>query len=131
MFCENKEQFEISQILIERNIVKDQKGNGLFIINSFINREVFGCDISNNSIIIPDEPNEYSPTKNIAYYNSKKKGGLTGGAIAAIIICSIVIVAVVVLLVILLRKRTPSGKKTKANFIPTELSGEIFDVKNI
>ena len=131
MICENKEQFEISQILIERNIVKDQKGNGLFIINSFINREVFGCDISNNSIIIPDEPNEYSPTKNIAYYNSKKKGGLTGGAIAAIIICSIVIVAVVVLLVILLRKRTPSGKKTKANFIPTELSGEIFDVKNI
>ena len=131
MTCENKEQFEISQILIERNIIKDKNGNHLFIINSFTNLEVFGCDISNNSIIIDNEPNEYSPDKNITYYyRNKKQGGLTGGTIAAIIICSIIIVAVVILLIILFKKRILSGKKVKTNFIPQEFSDEKFDVKN-
>ena len=131
MTCENKEKFEISQILIERNIIKDQEGNDLFIINSFTNPEVFGCDISNNSIIIPDEPNDYSSVKNSTYYNNKKKGGLTGGAIAAIIVCSIVIVAAVVILVILGKKGKLYNKQTNVKYIPSEISGEKFDVKSI
>jgi len=55
MTCENKEKFDTSQILVERNVVQDQEGNDIFIINSFTNLEVFGCDISYNSTIIPEE----------------------------------------------------------------------------
>ena len=129
MTCENKEKFDVSQILIERQVVKDQNGNGLFIINSYTNPEVFGCDISYNSTLIKPaetgEPNESSnpeiPTQipeknNPINYSKRKNNGLTGGAIAGITIASVAVVGIAVTLIILMKRGVLLGKKTKYNF---------------
>ena len=122
MTCENKEKFDVSQILIERQVIQDQNGNGLFIINSYTNPEVFGCDISYNSTPIKSgEPNESSKPeipekKNPINYSKRKNKGLTGGAIAGITIASVVVVGIAVTLIILMKRGVLLGKKTKYNF---------------
>ena len=125
MTCENKEKFDVSQILIERQVIQDQNGNGLFIINSYTNPEVFGCDISYNSTLIKpgetDEPNESNkpeiPEKNNPInYSKRKNNGLTGGAIAGITIASVAVVGIAVTLIILMKRGVLLGKKTKYNF---------------
>ena len=125
MTCENKEKFDVSQILIERQVIKDQNGNGLFIINSYTNPEVFGCDISYNSTLIKpaetDVPNESSKPeipekKNPINYSKSKNKGLTGGAIAGITIASVAVVGIAVTLIILMKRGVLLGKKTKYNF---------------
>ena len=102
MTCENKEKFAVSQILIERNVVQDQEGNDIFIVNSYTNLEVFGCDISYNSII-NDNSNEQ--TEKISYLKYRNtKNGLTGGAIAGIIIACIAVIAAIIIVVVLANK---------------------------
>ena len=139
MTCENKEKFDVSQILIERQVVKDQNGNGLFIINSYTNPEVFGCDISYNSTPIKSgetgEPNESSnpeiPTQipeknNPINYSKRKKNGLTGGAIAGITIASVAVVGIAVTLIILMKRGVLLGKKTKYNIPESQNSFDPF-----
>ena len=129
MVCENKEKFEVSQILIERNVIKDEDGNDIFIINSFTNLEVFGCDISYYSIVASDEPDvPVNQTSN--YHRKNKNNGLTGGAIAGIVIASVAIVAIVLTLIVLTNKGILFGKKIKNNEIPTETSVDKFESTN-
>jgi len=107
MTCENKDKFDESQILIEKSVIKDQKGNDIFIVNSFTNLEVFGCDISYNSAITPVEEDgidtvipSYVVSNNTRYIK-KKNSGLSGGAIAGIVIACVVAVAAVTAIIIL------------------------------
>ena len=132
MTCKNKEKFDVSQILIERQVIQDQNGNGLFIINSYTNPEVFGCDISYNSTPIKSgEPNESSKPeipeeKNPINYSKRKNKGLTGGAIAGITIASVAVVGVVVTLIILIKRGVLLGKKSKFTFPESQNSFDTF-----
>ena len=137
MTCENKDKFDESQILIEKSVIKDQKGNDIFIVNSFTNLEVFGCDISYNSTITPVEeegidtaiPTESYVVSNNTRYNKKKNSGLSGGAIAGIIIACVVAVGAVTA-VIILAKNGIFSRIPQNNLVTSEISNENLKTKN-
>jgi hypothetical protein len=110
MDCHNKEKFDASTIMFEQNIIKDSEGNYLFNLNSYTNKAQFACDISVNSVLPKEEPNNpdsgsnptttpNNPGETTKRYNKNyykgSSSGLSGGAIAAIIICCIVALAIV------------------------------------
>jgi hypothetical protein len=130
MICQNSDKFDLSQIRIEKSIIKDSEGNGIFKINSYNSVEQFSCDISLNSLKITNpeknetipksdsesEPEQDSETSKTTKGNSFKlwfKGGsgLTGGAIAAIIISLVLVIIAVIIAFIFLRKGNTSKKK--------------------
>ena len=103
--CENKEKFDINQILLDRHVVQDYKGNEVFIVNNYQNPEQFACAISPNSVL-PDE----TKTMRSSFYKFNNKG-LSGGAIATIVICSVVAVAIIGITIALVRRGYLSSKK--------------------
>ena len=132
MNCENREKFGISQIIIDRSLIQDSKGNNIFFINSFSTAEQFSCGISPNSLK-SDIPEESSPTSipttigivNPRIYKPKKSStGLSGGAIAGIVIACVAVVAVVAILILLLKKRSPNNIKVEANSTINEAKSE-------
>ena len=129
MDCNNKQKFDITQVLFEQTIVKDKEGKAIFILNSYSNRQSFGCAISPKSVPPkPDSttpggrsnanPSSSSPSSSSKINNGeinraiRKTGssGLSGGAIAGIIIASIVVIAVALGLIILAKNGTFSAK---------------------
>jgi hypothetical protein len=137
MTCENKDKFDESQILIEKSVIKDQEGNDIFIVNSFTNLEIFGCDISYNSTITPVEeegidtviPTESYVVSNNTRYNKKKNSGLSGGAIAGIVIACVVAVAAVTAIIIL-AKNGIFSRIPQNNLVTSEVSNENLKTKN-
>ena len=143
MTCENTEKFDVSQILIEKNVVQDKEGNYLFIINSYSNLEVFGCDVSYDSIITPEESEEPAESsipgepkesdeddeeEDKKYFKRSDKGGLSAGTIAIIIVSVVVVVIVVIILIILGKKGKLFNKREKSNYKENENTNEIFDI---
>ena len=120
MTCENREKFTISQIILDRNLIHDSKGNYLFIIESYTSPEQFSCDISLNSIALKTNDNIESPSSSSSVPSSsgnepinrtkKSSGGLSAGAIAGIIVGSVVVVAAIVIFIVLIKKGTFSRK---------------------
>ena len=126
MTCENREKFSISQIMIDRSLIQDSKGNYIFTIDSYTSPEQFSCDISLNSIAIKKSeeikpsssiPSSSSPSsssgKEEPYYNNRKKksnNGLSAGAIVGIIIGCVVVAAAVIIVIMIMKKRIISGK---------------------
>ena len=103
--CENKEKFDTNQILLDRHVIQDYKGNNVLIINNYQNPEQFACAISLNSIL----PNETRFTRSSVYRKNNK--GLRGGAIAAIVICSVFTLAAVAIIFALGKKGYLANKK--------------------
>ena len=126
MTCENREKFSISQIMIDRSLIQDSKGNYIFTIDSYTSPEQFSCDISLNSIAIKTNeeikpsssiPSSSSPSsssgKEEPYYDNRKKksnNGLSAGAIVGIIIGCVVVAAAVIIVIMIMKKRIISGK---------------------
>ena len=133
MTCANKEKFDVSQILIERNIAQDKEGNDIFIINSITSLELFGCGISNDSVPAPEKSNnetepEINTDKHI-YKRKNNKTGLSGGAIAVIVIISIIVITGIIILVICIKNKKLLCKENNSNNnnkIPTEPSSMKF-----
>ena len=133
MTCANKEKFDVSQILIERNIAQDKEGNDIFIINSITSLELFGCGISNDSAPAPEKSNnetepEINTDKHI-YKRKNNKTGLSGGAIAVIVIISIIVITGIIILVICIKNKKLLCKENNSNNnnkIPTEASNMKF-----
>ena len=123
MTCENREKFTISQIILDRNLIHDSKGNYLFIIESYTSPEQFSCDISLNSIALRTNDNIESPSSSSSAAPSssgnepinrtkKSSGGLSAGVIAGIIVGCAVVVAAIVIFIVLIKKGTFSRKIT-------------------
>ena len=127
MTCENREKFSISQIMLDRSLIQDSKGNYIFTIDSYTSPEQFSCDISLNSIAIKTSeeikpsssiPSSSSPSSSSSgeeepYYNNRKKkssSGLSAGAIVGIIIGCVVVAAAVIIVIMIMKKRIISGK---------------------
>ena len=132
MTCANKEKFDVSQILIERNIAQDKEGNDIFIINSITSLELFGCGISYDSAPAPEKSNnetepEINTDKHI-YERKKNKTGLSGGAIAMIVIISIIVIGIIILVICIKNKKLLCKKNNSNNNnkIPTEPSNMKF-----
>ena len=128
MDCNNKEKFDISQVLFEQTIVKDKEGKAIFLLNSYSSLRSFGCAISPKSVpakteSTPGGNSNANPSSSSASSSSKinsgeinrairKTGssGLSGGAIAGIIIASIAVIAVALGLIILAKNGTFAAK---------------------
>lgn len=106
---ENREKFDISQIIMDKNLIQDSAGNNIFFINSFCTPDMFSYDISLSSlknqikysepilssITTPTTTKIIIPTNKIATdmpeIHKSKNWGLSGGAITGIVIDSVVI----------------------------------------
>ena len=122
MICQNQEKFYASEMLVERQAIKDSEGKVLFFID---NKEIpfedgFRCDISlysvptNSSSPSADETQTMEPTEeNTTHsrYFKKSNGGLSGGAIAGIAVSVVAVVVVIAVLAILVKKGILFGKK--------------------
>ena len=127
MTCENTDKFDISQIIIDRSLIKDSEGNYIFIINSYSTAEQFSCDISLNSVKLNitniETSNSTNPldssssptypvvqTDRPNYIKSRKSGGsLPGGAITGIALACAVAVAAIAIIIALIKKGIIGG----------------------
>ena len=96
MNCNNKEKFTMSQILIEKETIKDSNGNAIFTIEPKQSINQFACEVSPNSVPVTSSSKSTNSLHRFQY-NSKK--GLSGGAIAAIIVAVILAIALLGMLV--------------------------------
>lgn len=144
--CENKEEFDTNPIGFETTSIKDADGKLLFILDSYIQSEEFGCIISENSeppvtrqnnlkseTTVPDDgkgPNN-GPKNSTDDGDGKgvhktlrkeSSGGLSGGAIAAIIICAIVVVAIIGVVIGLAKTGVIFGSKPAVQNLNTSSS---------
>ena len=61
MICENREDFQISQIFIDKSLIYNSEGNIIFIINDYTSLDQFACDISLNSAEIENNTDMIEP----------------------------------------------------------------------
>ena len=117
MFCENKEAFTASEIIISPVVIYDKNGTTpLFKINnSYTAPTQLSCAISDKSYLTNqtsdsgDDNSKTSSSKRGIY--RRNSGGLRGGEIAAIVICCIAVIALVAVAIPITRKLA----KRKAN----------------
>ena len=117
MFCENKEAFTASEIIISPVVIYDKNGTTpLFKINnSYTAPTQLSCAISDKSYLTNqtsdsgDDDSKTSSSKRGIY--RRNSGGLRGGEIAAIVICCIAVIALVAITIPITRKLA----KRKAN----------------
>ena len=130
MICENREDFQISQIFIDKSLIYDSEGNIIFIINDYTSLDQFACDISLNSaeienntdIIEPeeeetDEPAESNKKINLPF--RKGSSGLSKGGLAGIIISIISVITILVFVIVLKKKGNVFAQK---KYIPENIS---------
>ena len=109
MTCQNTENFYITQVFIERQVVQDSEGNEIFFIENFINPEQFSCDLSINlNTKIRENNNSVVQQK---YYN-RSKDGLNGAHIALIVIIPLIAILLTVIISVNIIKKK---KKKVAN----------------
>ena len=119
MNCNNKEKFTMSQILIEKETIKDSNGNAIFTIEPKQSINQFACEVSPNSVPVSSSSKSTNSLHRFQY-NSKK--GLSGGAIAAIIVAVILAIALLAMFVYFVK----NGKlgRHKKNKIETNNEAE-------
>ena len=108
--CENKEEFDVSEIMLSPKVVYDKSGNeALFkISNDFIALKPFACAIGNLTTSEPDSTissliiistdiiNGTEPaSEGLKRFTKNSKSGLSGGAIAGIVVACVVAIAIV------------------------------------
>ena len=108
--CENKEEFDVSEIMLSPKVVYDKSGNeALFkISNDFTAPKPFACAIGNLTTSEPDSAissliiistdiiNGTEPaSEGQKRFTKNSKSGLGGGAIAGIVVACVVAIAIV------------------------------------
>ena len=108
--CENKEEFDVSEIMLSPKVVYDKSGNeALFkISNDFTAPKPFACAIGNLTTSEPDSTissliiistdiiNGTEPaSEGQKRFAKNSKSGLSGGAIAGIVVACVVAIAIV------------------------------------
>ena len=108
--CENKEEFDVSEIMLSPKVVYDKSGNeALFkISNDFTAPKPFACAIGNLTTSEPDSTissliiistdiiNGTEPaSEGLKRFTKNSKSGLSGGAIAGIVVACVVAIAIV------------------------------------
>ena len=108
--CENKEEFDVSEIMLSPKVVYDKSGNeALFkISNDFTAPKPFACAIGNLTTSEPDSTissliiistdiiNGTEPaSEGQKRFTKNSKSGLGGGAIAGIVVACVVAIAIV------------------------------------
>ena len=108
--CENKEEFDVSEIMLSPKVVYDKSGNeALFkISNDFTAPKPFACAIGNLTTSEPDSAissliiistdiiNGTEPaSEGQKRFTKNSKSGLSGGAIAGIVVACVVAIAIV------------------------------------
>ena len=108
--CENKEEFDVSEIMLSPKVVYDKSGNeALFkISNDFTALKPFACAIGNLTTSEPDSTissliiistdiiNGTEPaSEGLKRFTKNSKSGLSGGAIAGIVVACVVAIAIV------------------------------------
>ena len=108
--CENKEEFDVSEIMLSPKVVYDKSGNeALFkISNDFTAPKPFACAIGNLTTSEPDSAissliiistdiiNGTEPaSEGLKRFTKNSKSGLSGGAIAGIVVACVVAIAIV------------------------------------
>ena len=108
--CENKEEFDVSEIMLSPKVVYDKSGNeALFkISNDFTAPKPFACAIGNLTTSEPDSTissliiistdiiNGTEPaSEGQKRFTKNSKSGLSGGAIAGIVVACVVAIAIV------------------------------------
>ena len=108
--CENKEEFDVSEIMLSPKVVYDKSGNeALFkISNDFTAPKPFACAIGNLTTSKPDSTissliiistdiiNGTEPaSEGQKRFTKNSKSGLGGGAIAGIVVACVVAIAIV------------------------------------
>ena len=108
--CENKEEFDVSEIMLSPKVVYDKSGNeALFkISNDFTAPKPFACAIGNLTTSKPDSTissliiistdiiNGTEPaSEGLKRFTKNSKSGLSGGAIAGIVVACVVAIAIV------------------------------------
>ena len=108
--CENKEEFDVSEIMLSPKVVYDKSGNeALFkISNDFTAPKPFACAIGNLTTSKPDSTissliiistdiiNGTEPaSEGQKRFAKNSKSGLSGGAIAGIVVACVVAIAIV------------------------------------
>ena len=108
--CENKEEFDVSEIMLSPKVVYDKSGNeALFkISNDFTAPKPFACAIGNLTTSEPDSAissliiistdiiNGTEPaSEGLKRFTKNSKSGLGGGAIAGIVVACVVAIAIV------------------------------------
>ena len=138
MTCQNRDKFDMSQIMFPKTFVKNSNGTFIFVINSYTSPEQFSCDISPNSIKSEDVSiNTPSPSSSIPPGSSRgnisrrpkiSDGGLSGGAIALIVVVCVVAIITIGIIIILIKKDIISCKTRKQFYDYTTVVGMNSDI---
>ena len=106
MTCQNTEKFYESKIYLERQLVQDEDGKELFLINSYESANTLECGVGvkTGSLFTGNTTDETGVDIN-KIFQKKSSDGLSAGAIAGIVIACVVAVAAIGVAIVLAKKK--------------------------
>ena len=140
MTCENRDKFDMSQIIIDRSLIQDSEGNYIFTLDSYTSAEQIACDISLNSVKITESSSTTDSSDDSEFEDSignnfsksqKSSGGLSGGTIAAIAVSCVAAVVITTVLIVLVKKGILFSGSNKHIIEQSSINGQLNnDIKN-
>ena len=141
MTCENRDKFDMSQIIIDRSLIQDSEGNYIFTLDSYTSAEQIACDISLNSVKITESSSTTDSSDDSEFEDSignnfsksqKSSGGLSGGTIAAIAVSCVAAVVITTVLIVLVKKGILFSGSNKQIIEQSSINGQLNnDIKNL